>query len=106
MKQLKTSAALAAVLSLGACTTANGGTAVNRTLIGSGVGAAIGAVIGHAAGGDAFGGAAAGAIAGGAAGAMMKPRSEEPTQWYRDSRGYCYYIDQHGRPVYDETVNC
>ena len=27
-------------------------------------------------------------------------------QYYRDTRGYCYYVDQYGRPVYDYNVRC
>jgi hypothetical protein len=27
-------------------------------------------------------------------------------QYYRDSRGYCYYIDAQGRPIYDASVRC
>jgi ABC-type antimicrobial peptide transport system permease subunit len=72
--------------------------------------AAAGAVIGGAAG--AIGGAiipgvspvtgaVAGAILGGVAGAVINNR-----QYYRDTRGYCYYVDQYGRPHYDYNVRC
>jgi len=27
-------------------------------------------------------------------------------QYYRDTRGYCYYVDQYGRPVYDYNTRC
>ena len=46
-------------------------------------------------------GAIAGAVLGGVLGAVVKGR-----QYYRDTRGYCYYVDQYGRPVYDYNVRC
>ena len=46
-------------------------------------------------------GAVVGAILGGVAGAVIKGK-----QYYRDTRGYCYYVDQYGRPVYDYNVRC
>ena len=27
-------------------------------------------------------------------------------QYYRDTRGYCYYVDQYGNPIYDYNVRC
>jgi hypothetical protein len=27
-------------------------------------------------------------------------------QYYRDTRGYCYYVDRNGQPVYDNTTRC
>ena len=47
------------------------------------------------------GGAVAGAILGGVLGAVIKGR-----QYYRDTRGYCYYVDQNGQPQYDYNVRC
>ncbi len=52
--------------------------------------------------GAAFvGGLVAGAVLGGAAGAVINNR-----QYYRDTRGYCYYVDQYGQPHYDYNVRC
>jgi hypothetical protein len=69
-------------------------------------GAAIGAVGGAAVGAVVPGvnpieGAVAGAVLGGVLGAVIKGK-----QYYRDTRGYCYYVDQYGRPVYDYNVRC
>jgi hypothetical protein len=27
-------------------------------------------------------------------------------QYYRDTRGSCYYVDQYGQPHYDYNVRC
>ena len=54
-------------------------------------GAAVGAV----------GGAIAGAILGGVLGATVNGR-----QYYRDTRGYCYYVDQYGQPHYSYDIRC
>ena len=54
-------------------------------------GAAVGAV----------GGAVAGAVLGGVLGAVVGSR-----QYYRDTRGYCYYVDQYGQPRYNYNVRC
>ena len=69
-------------------------------------GAAVGAVGGAVAGAvlpgvSTVGGAVAGAILGGVLGAVVKGR-----QYYRDTRGYCYYVDQYGQPHYDYNVRC
>ena len=69
-------------------------------------GAAAGAVGGAIAGAVIPGvstteGAIAGAVLGGVLGAVVKGR-----QYYRDTRGYCYYVDQYGRPVYDYNTRC
>ena len=42
-----------------------------------------------------------GAVLGGVAGAVIKGK-----QYYRDTRGYCYYVDQYGNPIYDYNVRC
>ena len=49
----------------------------------------------------AAGGAVAGAILGGVLGATVNGR-----QYYRDTRGYCYYVDQYGNPIYDYNTRC
>ena len=69
-------------------------------------GAAVGAVGGAVAGAvipgvSTVGGAVAGAILGGVLGAVIKGK-----QYYRDTRGYCYYVDQYGQPHYDYNVRC
>ena len=46
-------------------------------------------------------GAGVGAVLGGVAGAVIKGR-----QYYRDTRGYCYYVDQYGNPIYDYNTRC
>jgi hypothetical protein len=50
--------------------------------------------------GRAATGAAIGAV-GGAIGATVNGR-----QYYRDTRGYCYYVDQYGQPHYDYNTRC
>ena len=50
--------------------------------------------------GAALGGLVGAAI-GGVAGAVIKGK-----QYYRDTRGYCYYVDQYGNPIYDYNVRC
>lgn len=77
-----------------------------RAMYGAAAGAAIGALAGSALGTDAFGGAAIGAIAGGAAGALIPVGKVNGRQYYRDTRGYCYYIDRDGQPHYDGSVRC
>ena len=69
-------------------------------------GAAIGAVGGAIAGkvipGVSTGeGAIAGAVLGGVLGATVNGR-----QYYRDTRGYCYYVDQYGQPHYNYNTRC
>ena len=69
-------------------------------------GAAVGAVAGGVAGAvipgvSPVGGAVAGAILGGVLGAVVNNR-----QYYRDTRGYCYYVDQYGQPHYSYDVRC
>ena len=69
-------------------------------------GAAIGAVGGAIAGKIIPGvntttGAVAGAVLGGVLGATINGR-----QYYRDTRGYCYYVDQYGQPHYSYDIRC
>ena len=69
-------------------------------------GAAVGAVGGAVAGAVLPGikpgtGALAGAILGGVLGATVHGR-----QYYRDTRGYCYYVDQYGQPHYSYDIRC
>jgi len=78
----------------------------NQRAANAATGAAVGAVGGAIAGkvipGVSTGqGAIAGAILGGVLGATVNGR-----QYYRDTRGYCYYVDQYGQPHYDYNTRC
>ena len=69
-------------------------------------GGAIGAVGGAVAGAIIPGvspvtGAVVGGIAGAVLGAVINNR-----QYYRDTRGYCYYVDRNGNPIYDYNTRC
>ena len=73
-----------------------------RAATGAALGAAGGAAVGAVVGGvSPIEGAVAGAVLGGVLGAVIKGK-----QYYRDTRGYCYSVDQYGRPVYDYNVRC
>ncbi len=108
-KYLGISAALAASVAVSGCATnpygyndpyAQQGT--NRTAAGAAAGAIGGAVLGKVIPGvSTTEGAIAGAVLGGVLGAVVKGR-----QYYRDTRGYCYYVDQYGRPIYDYNTRC
>lgn len=63
-------------------------------------GAAIGAV-GGALVTRSVGGAIAGAVLGGVLGAVVNGH-----QYYRDTRGYCYFVDQYGNPHYSYDIRC
>ena len=78
----------------------------NPNMSGAAGGAAAGAVAGGVLGAIVPGvstveGAVAGAVLGGVLGAVVNGR-----QYYRDTRGYCYYVDQYGRPIYDYNTRC
>jgi hypothetical protein len=94
---------------LGACATdpytgrADGGTHI---LGGALIGAAAGALAGQSLGGNAIAGAAAGMAVGGAVGAATMPHGTPHRVYYKDTRGYCYYIDPNGQPTYDYSVKC
>jgi len=69
-----------------------------------GAGVATGAAIGAVGGAlvtHSVGGAVAGAILGGVLGAVVNGH-----QYYRDTRGYCYYVDQYGNPHYSYDIRC
>ena len=73
-----------------------------RIVTGAAVGAVGGAVAGAVLPGVSVGqGAVAGAILGGVLGAVVRGR-----QYYRDTRGYCYYVDRYGQPHYNYNVRC
>ena len=113
MKRFALTAALAGSLAVAGCATSNpygyndpyyGNTNpdTNRTAQGAIAGAATGAAIGAVVGGvSPIEGAIAGGIAGAVLGNIIGGR-----QYYRDTRGYCYYVDQYGRPVYNYNVRC
>lgn len=88
-------------LSLGACASDPYGYDDNRQLEraagGAAIGAAGGAAVGAVVDGVSVGeGAAVGAVAGGAIGAV----TANDRRWYRDDRGYCFYM-RDGRRIYD-----
>ena len=69
---------------------------------GAAIGAATGAIAGAVLPGVRPGtGAIAGAILGGVLGATVNGH-----QYYRDTRGYCYYVDQYGQPHYSYNIRC
>ena len=69
---------------------------------GAAIGAATGAIAGAVLPGIKPGtGAIAGAVLGGVLGATVHGR-----QYYRDTRGYCYYVDQYGQPHYSYDIRC
>ena len=112
MKHVMMTAAVTAAVALSGCAT-NGyndpyygnrnntgqaGRAVTGAVVGAGVGAVAGAVIPGVSVGT---GAIAGGIAGAVLGAVVNGR-----QYYRDTRGSCYYVDQYGRPIYNYNARC
>ena len=112
MKRLAITSALAASIAVSGCATNPYGYndpyyGQNRTnQQGAVTGAAAGAVAGAIAGKIIPGvntttGAIAGAVLGGVLGAVKNGR-----QYYRDTRGYCYYVDQYGQPHYDYNTSC
>lgn len=107
-------AVLMSGLSLSACATNdrygyndgynNGGrqSTAGRAVTGAAIGAVAGGVAGAILPGVGVGtGALAGAALGGVAGAVSGGK-----QWYRDTRGYCYYVDRNGNPIYDYNTRC
>ncbi len=122
MKKLGLSAALAASIAVTGCATSPYGTqygygnpyygnnpyyqtnseAARRAATGAAVGAVGGAIAGSVLPGvSGTQGAIAGALLGGVLGAVVNGR-----QYYRDTRGYCYYVDQYGQPHYNYQVRC
>ncbi len=72
----------------------------SRAATGAAVGAVAGGVLGAVVPGvSTVGGAIAGGIAGAVIGAVVNGR-----QYYRDTRGYCYYVDRNGQPIYDNST--
>ena len=115
-KYLGITAALAASVAVTGCATSNPYGYNNDPYYNNGQrnpnaqGAVQGATAGAVAGGvlgavvpgvSTVEGAIAGAVLGGVLGAVRNGR-----QYYRDTRGYCYYVDQYGRPIYDYNTRC
>ena len=74
----------------------------SRVATGAAVGAAVGAGVGAVVPGvSTVQGAIAGGVAGAVLGAVIRGR-----QYYRDTRGACYYVDRDGRPIYDYNTRC
>ena len=107
MKRLVLASAIASSIAVTGCATDPYGgyqydSQGRRVATGAAVGAGLGAVTGAVVGGvSPVEGAVVGAILGGVAGAVIKGR-----QYYRDTRGYCYYVDQYGNPIYDYNTRC
>jgi len=112
MKKFALTAALATGLSLSACATnpygynndpyGNRTNSAGRTATGAAIGGAAGAAIGAVLPGvNPLTGAIAGAVLGGVAASVINNR-----QYYRDTRGYCYYVDRNGNPIYDYNTRC
>jgi hypothetical protein len=103
MKHLLTCAAVASSLALGGCATDPAyDHQIASTATGAVIGAGAGAIAGSVLPGIGTGaGAAVGGVLGGMVGAIIGGH-----QYYRDTRGYCYYVDQHGQPHYNYNVRC
>ena len=108
MKKTMLTAVLAGSLAAGGCATTgdpyygNRNNAGTRAATGAAVGAAVGAGVGAVVPGvSTVEGAVAGGISGAVLGAVVNGR-----QYYRDTRGYCYYVDRNGQPIYDNTTRC
>ena len=106
MKRLLLASAIASSVALSGCATDqygyNSNPQARRAATGAAIGGASGAVIGAVVPGvNPITGAVVGAVLGGVVGAVVKGK-----QYYRDTRGYCYYVDQYGNPIYDYNVRC
>jgi len=103
MKHLLVSAAAASSLALSGCATNPAyDHQVASTATGAVIGAGAGALAGSVLPGIGTGaGAAVGGVLGGVVGAIIGGH-----QYYRDTRGYCYYVDQYGQPHYNYNVHC
>ena len=113
MKRLAITSALAASIAVSGCATNpygyndpyygnNNRTDASRAATGAAAGAVAGAIAGKIIPGvNTTTGAIAGAVLGGVLGSVVNGR-----QYYRDTRGYCYYVDQNGQPHYDYNTRC
>lgn len=114
MKKLALTTALAATMTLSACATTpygynndpyygnRGQSSDGRVASGAAIGGVVGAVAGAVIPGvSPIVGAIGGAVLGGVAAAVINNR-----QYYRDTRGACYYVDRNGNPIYDYNTRC
>jgi hypothetical protein len=103
MKRLLISAAAVGSLALGGCATnPQNDHMIASEATGAAIGAGAGAVAGSILPGIGTGaGAVAGAVLGGVVGAVIGGH-----QYYRDTRGYCYFVDSNGQPHYNYNVRC
>ena len=107
MKRVLLASAIASSLAVSGCASDPYGynrmdPQTQRAATGAAIGGATGAVVGAVVPGvNPVTGAVVGAVLGGVAGLVIKGR-----QYYRDTRGYCYYVDQYGNPIYDYNVRC
>jgi hypothetical protein len=103
MKRLLISAAAVGSLALGGCATnPQNDHMIASEATGAAIGAGAGAVAGSILPGIGTGaGAVAGAVLGGVVGAVIGGH-----QYYRDTRGYCYFVDSNGQPHYNYDVRC
>ena len=108
MKKFVLAASAVAMIPLSACSTYNdpyyngGQSQAGRAATGAAVGAVAGAALGAVVPGvSTVEGAIAGGIAGAVLGAVVNGK-----QYYRDTYNRCYYVDQYGRPIYDNSVRC
>ncbi len=113
MKRVFLASSLAASVALSACATNpygyndpyygnNQQQGVGRAATGAAIGGAAGAAIGAVVPGvNPVTGAVVGAVLGGVAASVINNR-----QYYRDTRGYCYYVDRNGNPIYDYNTRC
>ncbi len=110
MKRLGLTAAIAASVAVTGCATTSPygyndpyrADQNARTATGAAIGAGVGAVAGAVLPGvKPLTGAIAGGIAGAVLGSVINGK-----QYYRDTNGYCYYVDQYGRPVYNYNTRC
>lgn len=113
MNKLMMTAMLAAGVTMSGCATTGYGndpynnndgrqSQAGRAVTGAVVGAAVGAGVGAVVPGVKVGtGAIVGGIAGAVLGSVINGR-----QFYRDTRGACYYVDRNGQPVYDYNARC
>ena len=103
MKRLLISVAAVGSLALGGCATnPQNDHMIASEATGAAIGAGAGAVAGSILPGIGTGaGAVAGAVLGGVVGAVIGGH-----QYYRDTRGYCYFVDSNGQPHYNYDVRC
>lgn len=103
---------VAASMSLGACATndrygdgyGHQNQGVQRAATGAAIGGAAGAALGAVVGGiSPVEGAIAGAVAGGVIGAVTDNNGRK---WYRDTRGYCFYVNDRGERIYNYDARC